>query len=93
MALLTPDLVHGFPHGEYTPFFFGHSLILLGVFYVLIVKQDRPYLADIPKVIVTTSVLLMGVYMVNILLGPPTNFWNPASDHSPYLLYSNSSIT
>jgi hypothetical integral membrane protein (TIGR02206 family) len=75
MALLTPDLVHGFPHGEYTPFFFGHSLILLGVFYVLIVKQDRPYLADIPKVIVTTSVLLMGVYMVNILLGPPTNFW------------------
>ena len=75
MALLTPDLEYAFPHGEYTPFFFGHSLILLAVFFVLIVKRDRPYLADIPKVIVTTSILLVGVYIINILMGPPANFW------------------
>jgi len=42
---------------------------------VLIVKRDRPYLADIPKVIVTTSILLVGVYIINILMGPPANFW------------------
>lgn len=75
MALATPDLEYAFPHGEYMPFFFGHSLILLAVFYVLIVKKERPYLADIPKVIITTSVLLVGVYIINLLIGPPTNFW------------------
>ena len=28
MALATPDLEYGFPHGEYSPFFWGHSFIL-----------------------------------------------------------------
>ena len=75
MALLTPDLEHGFPHREYAPFFFGHSLIVLAVFYVLIVKQDRPHLADVPKVIGTTLVLLVLVYAINLLIGPSANFW------------------
>ncbi|MDC1475178.1 TIGR02206 family membrane protein [Gammaproteobacteria bacterium] len=75
MALLTPDLEYAFPHGEYVPFFFGHSLIILAVFYVLIVKADRPHLSDIPKVIVTTAILLVGVYVINIMMGPPANFW------------------
>ena len=51
MALATPDLEYGFPHGEYSPFFWGHSFILLAVFYVLMVKKERPVLGDIPKVI------------------------------------------
>jgi hypothetical integral membrane protein (TIGR02206 family) len=75
MALLTPDLEYALPHGEYIPFFFGHSLIIMAVFYVLIVKQDRPYLSDIPKVIITSSILLIGVYVINVLMGPPANFW------------------
>ena len=32
MALATPDLEYGFPHGEYSPFFWGHSLIFVGSF-------------------------------------------------------------
>ena len=75
MALLTPDLEYALPHGEYVPFFFGHSLIIMAVFYVLIVKQDRPYLSDIPKVIVTSFILLIGVYVINVLMGPSANFW------------------
>ena len=75
MALLTPDLEYALPHVEYIPFFFGHSLIIMAVFYVLIVKQDRPYLSDIPKVIITSSILLIGVYVINVLMGPPANFW------------------
>jgi len=75
MALATPDLIYGFPHGEYSPFFWGHSSILLAVFYVLIVNKERPFLSDIPKVIGVTLGLLVFVYFANLLIGPPANYW------------------
>jgi hypothetical integral membrane protein (TIGR02206 family) len=75
MAMATPDLEYGFPHGEYSPFFWGHSLILLAVFYVLMVRKDRPILKDILKVIGVTLVLLIFVYIANLLIGPPANYW------------------
>ena len=75
MAMATPDLEYGFPHGEYSPFFWGHSLILLAVFYVLMVRKERPILKDILKVIGVTLVLLIFVYIANLLIGPPANYW------------------
>ena len=75
MALATPDLIYGFPHGEYSPFFWGHSLIILAVFYVLMVNKDRPVLSDIPMVIGVTLVLLIFVYIANLLIGHPANYW------------------
>jgi len=75
MALATPDLEYGFPHGEYSPFFWGHSLILLAVFYVLMVNKERPVLMDMGKVIGVTLVLLIFVYIANLLIGPPANYW------------------
>ena len=75
MALATPDLIYGFPHGEYSPFFWGHSLILLAVFYVLMVNKERPVLMDMGKVIGVTLMLLIFVYIANLLIGPPANYW------------------
>ena len=75
MAMGTPDLEYGFPHGEYSPFFWGHSLILLAVFYVLMVRKERPILKDILKVVGVTLVLLIFVYIANLLIGPPANYW------------------
>jgi hypothetical integral membrane protein (TIGR02206 family) len=75
MAMATPDLEYGFPHGEYSPFFLGHSLILLAVFYVLMVRKERPILKDILKVVGVTLVLLIFVYIANLLIGPPANYW------------------
>jgi len=75
MAMATPDLEYGFPHGEYSPFFWGHSLILLAVFYVLMVRKERPILKDILKVIGVTLVLLIFIYIANLLIGPPANYW------------------
>ena len=75
MAMATPDLEYGFPHGEYSPFFWGHSLILLAVFYVLMVRKERPILKDILKVVGVTLVLLIFVYIANLLIGPPANYW------------------
>ena len=75
MAMATPDLEYGFPHGEYSPFFWGQSLILLAVFYVLMVRKERPILKDILKVVGVTLVLLIFVYIANLLIGPPANYW------------------
>jgi uncharacterized membrane protein YwaF len=50
-------------------------LILLAVFYVLMVNKERPILSDIPKVIGVTLVLLIFVYVANLLIGPPANYW------------------
>ena len=75
MALATPDLIYGFLHGEYSPFFWGHSLIILAVFYVLMVNKERPILSDIPKVIGVTLALLIFVYIANLIIGPPANYW------------------
>ena len=75
MALATPDLEYGFPHGEYSPFFWGHSFIILAVLYVVMVYKERPYLIDILKVIGVTLVLLILVYIANLLIGSPANYW------------------
>ena len=75
MAMATPDLEYGFPHGEYSPFFWGHSLILLAVFYVLMVRKERPILKDILKVVGVSLVLLIFVYIATLLIGPPANYW------------------
>jgi hypothetical integral membrane protein (TIGR02206 family) len=75
MALLTPDLEFGFPHREYFPFFWGHSLLLLAIFYAMLVYKHRPQLADVHRVIGTTFMLLVIVFVINKIIGPPANYW------------------
>ena len=41
MALLTPDVDFAFPSG-YFSFFWGHTLIILAVFYAIIALKERP---------------------------------------------------
>jgi uncharacterized membrane protein YwaF len=39
------------------------------------VRDERPYLSDIPKVIGITLLLLVFVYIMNLVIGPPANYW------------------
>lgn len=48
-ALITPDLLHGFPSKEYFLFFVGHSVIVVGVFFLL-GKNHHLDLATFPRV-------------------------------------------
>ncbi|MEK9650179.1 MAG: TIGR02206 family membrane protein [Gammaproteobacteria bacterium] len=75
MALLTPDIEFGPPSSEYWQFFYGHTLVLLGVFYAVIALEERPYLKDVFNVIKVTLVLLAGIYIANFILGEDANFW------------------
>jgi len=75
MALLTPDVDFAFPNAVFVPFFYAHSLILLGVFFSVISLKQRPYLNDVHKVIGISLVLMIFIYLANFVLGDGANFW------------------
>jgi len=73
MSILTPDTVYGFPYIGYIQSQIGHTMILMGVTYAMIIDKQRPYLIDIPKALFYASVLLLFTYFMNYILG--TNYW------------------
>ena len=75
MAILTPDVLYSFPHIDYIRHMIGHSMILLGVTYAIIVDSQRPRLKDVHRVLAALTVFLLLMYPINFLLGPPANYW------------------
>lgn len=71
-ALLTPDLLVGFPHPLYISFFAGHGLIVLGVVYALLVFRFRPVVRSLTKTAWITLCYMVLMLPVNSALG--TNF-------------------
>ena len=73
MSILTPDTVYGFPYIGYIQSQIGHTMILMGVTYAMIIDNQRPFLKDVPKVFIYATILLAFTYLMNYLLG--TNYW------------------
>ena len=73
MSILTPDTVYGFPYIGYIQSQIGHTMIIMGVAYAMVIDKQRPYLIDVPKVLFYASVLLLFTYYMNYILG--TNYW------------------
>ena len=74
MAILTPDISH---HDlDYIFFMIGHGMIIVGIMYATVSLGNRPYAKDILKVsAITAFILLPVVYVINLILGDPANFW------------------
>lgn len=75
MAILTPDVLYSFPHIDYLRHMIGHSMILLGVTYAIIIDNQRPQLKDVHRILAVLSVFLLMMYPINTWLGPPANYW------------------
>ena len=73
MSILTPDTVYGFPYVGYIQSQIGHTMIIMGVSYAIIIDKQRPYLRDVFKALCYASILLVFTYLMNYLLG--TNYW------------------
>jgi hypothetical integral membrane protein (TIGR02206 family) len=73
MSILTPDTVYGFPYVGYIQSQIGHTMILMGVSYAIIIDKQRPYLSDVFKALLYASILLLFTYFMNYILG--TNYW------------------
>jgi len=54
----------------------GHGMIIVGIMYATVALDNRPYAKDILKVsVITAFILLPIVYVINLILGDPANFW------------------
>jgi len=73
MSILTPDTIYGFPYIGYIQSQIGHTMILMGVTYAMIIDGQRPYINDVFRALLYASVLLIFTYVMNYLLG--TNYW------------------
>ena len=73
MSILTPDTIYGFPYVGYIQSQIGHTMILMGVSYAMIIDKQRPYLTDVVKALFYASILLLFTYFMNYILG--TNYW------------------
>tara|TARA_B100000953_G_scaffold150692_1_gene124741 strand:+ start:553 stop:1242 length:690 start_codon:yes stop_codon:yes gene_type:complete len=75
MALLTPDLVFAFPDIEWFPFFIGHGAMIMAIFFSMFCHNTFPTKHSYRRVVVITLSFLPVIYIINILLGPPANYW------------------
>ena len=74
-ALLTPDVIYGFPYFEYIQSHIGHSFILIGVSYALQVDRQKVIRSDPFRILAITTILLAAIYVVNAFIGMGANYW------------------
>jgi hypothetical integral membrane protein (TIGR02206 family) len=75
MALLTPDLLYAFPDVEWFPFFTGHGVMIMAIFFSMFCHNIFPTNHSFRRVVLITLSLLPVIYIINTLLGPPANYW------------------
>ncbi len=68
LAMLTPDLTHGFPDVRYLMFFLGHGLVVLAAVYAIAAYGFRPTLRSVGRAIVVTLVYTVLIAGINLLL-------------------------
>ena len=92
MAIATPDITY---HDlDYIFFMVGHGMIIVGIMFATVSMGNRPYANDILKVsAITLFILLPLVYVINLILGDPANFWylmeKPAGASLYFIIFSS----
>lgn len=74
-ALITPDVTLTFPDPKYVLFFLGHGLLIVNIGYACIALSNRPTFKSVKNGILFSLAVLPVIYIINLLLGPPANYW------------------
>ncbi|MFL2701296.1 MAG: TIGR02206 family membrane protein [Gammaproteobacteria bacterium] len=74
-ALITPDVTLTFPDPKYVLFFLGHGLLIVNIGYACIALSNRPTFKSVKNGIFFSLAVLPVIYIINLLLGPPANYW------------------
>ena len=69
VALMTPDVVQGFPHPVFFLFFLNHGLGLMAIMFASLVMGFRPRPRSLLIVMPVTAAYALLMYPVNLLLG------------------------
>lgn len=67
-SLLTPIPANPFPHFTYVQFFLGHSLIILGVLFLIVTENMRPTFQSVHKTALVTLLIAGIVALIDIAL-------------------------
>lgn len=69
VALMTPDVLHAFPHPVFFLFFLGHGLGFMAIMFATLVMGFRPRPRSLLIVMPVTAAYALLMYPVNLLLG------------------------
>ena len=75
MALLQPDTPLDFPDPVFIIFYLSHGAMLLAIGHASIALENRPNLDSVKKAIMVSLAVIVVIYFINLILGPPANFW------------------
>jgi len=68
-AILTPDLRYAFPDIRFMSFFVGHSGIVIGIGFLMIVRGFRPHFSSIWRTFAWTEVYFVITVVVDLVTG------------------------
>ncbi|MBT4360356.1 MAG: TIGR02206 family membrane protein [Candidatus Marinimicrobia bacterium] len=74
MALITPDLLYGWPDPNYIMYMVTHGLLLLGALYFTVVEGLRPTVASIWKVSKISIYVMVIIFPLNYIIGGQANY-------------------
>ncbi len=69
MALLTPELVYGFPHVIFLLFFISHFGIIAASLFMMVTMDYKPSLKSIGRASLWLNVILIPIFIVNASTG------------------------
>ena len=75
MALLQPDTPLDFPDPVFIIFYLSHGAMLLAIGHASIALENRPNLDSVKRAIMVSLAVIVMIYFINLILGPPANFW------------------
>ena len=69
-ALLTPDAgIYGFPHFRFFQVMISHGTLIAAALYMTLVEGYRPTPVSLKRVIIGSNLYMIGVFILNLLIG------------------------
>lgn len=68
-AILTPDLQHPFPDIRFLSFFIGHSGIVIGIVFLMVMRGYRPHFRSIWRTFAWSEVYFVVTIVVDLITG------------------------
>jgi hypothetical integral membrane protein (TIGR02206 family) len=68
-ALITPNLRYGFPDLRFVSFFVAHSVIIIGIIFLMLVHKYRPRPSSILRTFAWTELYFVVVFTFDLLSG------------------------
>jgi hypothetical integral membrane protein (TIGR02206 family) len=73
-AVITPNLREGFPDVHFIAFFVGHSFIIIGIVFLMLVDHYRPWPFSIVRTFICTEVYFVVTLTIDLLTGENYGF-------------------